>query len=65
MKYFTIAYLAGASAASAHSGHPEAAAGQAHWLTQGDHAVILILGGALVALGVGRWSFKRLRAARE
>lgn len=65
MKHVIIAYLAGASVAFAHPGHPEAAEGQAHWLTQADHSVILGLGLALAALGIGRWSVKRLRAARE
>ncbi len=51
----SLIYLASAGVALAHPGHA-GAADQAHWLTQPDHAVIVlaILGLAAVAAVVSR-----------
>ena len=48
-------------AALAHPGHPEAAAGPAHWLTHADHLLVVSL--ALTAGGLGAWRLCRTLVA--
>lgn len=48
-------------AALAHPGHPDAAAGPAHWLTHADHLLVLAL--AVAAGGLGAWRLRRSLAA--
>ena len=66
MKKLLIAYFATATAALAHPGHDAAVVeGQAHWLTQPDHIVVVGLSAALISLAGIRWSVRRMRALRE
>ena len=49
--YSLGAGVLGSSAALAHGGHEDAVLyGDAHWLTSGDHAVVLVLAG--IGLGL-------------
>lgn len=68
MKYATLAYVLSAGAALAHTGHEAAMIqGDAHWLSQPDHAAVVIAGLALVNLGLSRllrWSRRTREAAR-
>lgn len=63
MKYAITAYVLTASAALSHGGHEEAVLrGDAHWLTTGDH--VLVLGLAALAIGFGlRAALRRVRRA--
>ena len=66
MKHAFLAYLVTASAAVAHPGHEAAfVQGDAHWLSQPDHAVVIALGAALAILAAVGVAAKRRRAARE
>lgn len=57
MKKVLFAYLATTAAAQAHGGHAEAALqGEAHWLTQPDHMVVIGAALCLLALGLAGWS---------
>lgn len=50
MKHAVMIYLLSAGAALAHGGHEEAVLqGDAHWLTSGDHVIVLML--AAFAIG--------------
>ncbi len=55
MKHALTAYILSAGAALAHAGHDEAVVyGDAHWLTTGDHVIVLILGAGLLGVGAYR-----------
>lgn len=64
MKHAMTAYMLSASAALAHSGHEEAVAmGDTHWLTTGDHLIVVVL--AVSGLVLGLRLVLRKRAARN
>ncbi|MEE3359915.1 MAG: hypothetical protein VX248_08185 [Pseudomonadota bacterium] len=65
MKYAIPAYILSAGAALAHTGHTAAVAqGDAHWLSQPDHLVVVGL--AIVAAGMAvRHVFAVRRSARQ
>lgn len=67
MKKTVLAYALMAQAAAAHSGHEAAiVAGEAHWLTEADHLVVVVFAIALAGLVVSRLVRRgRGRAARE
>ena len=51
MKHAFMIYMLGATAAFAHGGHEEAVLhGDVHWLTSGDHVVVLVLGAFAVGI---------------
>ena len=63
MKRAIPVYFLGASGAFAHGGHEEAVLyGDAHWLTSGDHVIVLALACFAAGLAV-RPVLRRLRAA--
>ncbi|SMX27926.1 hypothetical protein TRP8649_02038 [Pelagimonas phthalicica] len=55
MKHAIIALLLSANAAAAHQGHEAAIVeGDSHWLTQGDHLVIVALAAIASAMAARR-----------
>ena len=61
MKYSVPLFLLSAGSAAAHSGHDEAVLqGSVHWLTSGDHLVVILLAACAVGLASCR---KPLKAA--
>lgn len=51
MKHAITALFLSAGAAVAHGGHEEAVvSGDMHWLTTGDHVILLLLGGIAIGL---------------
>ena len=63
MKRLIPVYFLGAPAAFAHGGHEEAVIhGDLHWLTSGDHVIVLALA-CFVAGLAARPVLRRLRAA--
>lgn len=64
MKHAILVYLLSGGAALAHAGHDAAVIeGDAHWLTTGDHVIVLVLVGLACGLGL-RAALRRVRAAR-
>lgn len=56
MKYATLFTLLGATSALAHPGHQAPVAdGAVHWLVQGGHLAVIVLGVALI------WALLKLR----
>lgn len=66
MKYAVFLYILSAGSALAHGGHEAAVTqGDAHWLLQVDHVVVLALVLAMGRLVVRRVSAERRKARRE
>ena len=64
MKYSMTAYVLSASTALAHSGHDEAVVmGDTHWLTMGDHLIVVVL--AVSGFALGLRELLRKRTARK
>lgn len=60
MKHAITVLFLSAGAAAAHGGHEEAIVqGDVHWLTTGDHAIVLLLAGIAVGL-IARPVLRRL-----
>lgn len=65
MKHAIPVYFLGTSAAFAHVGHEEAVVyGDVHWLTTGDHVIVLALA-AFAAGMAARPVLRKLRAALQ
>ncbi|MCR9087668.1 MAG: hypothetical protein NXH97_13090 [Rhodobacteraceae bacterium] len=61
MRHAITAYVLSAGTALAHGGHEEAVVqGSAHWLTSGDHVIVLVLA-AFVAVVGGLAALRRVR----
>ncbi|MCR8723101.1 hypothetical protein [Frigidibacter sp. ROC022] len=66
MKHAMTVYLLGAGAALAHGGHEEAIEqGGAHWLTAGDHLIVLLLAGIVLGIGVRSVLRRKVAASKR
>ena len=64
MRHTITAYALTTGAAFAHGGHEEAVLrGEAHWLTTGDHLIVLGLAGLAVGFGL-RAALRHTRRVR-